>query len=173
MFPTPKKTIAAVTEGCRSLLFEPVLAVGMLMPRSALTPGQSGREVKHLMKQPVAVAVTPTAIHVFPYKVGAYSGKVQILDQLASWPRAGVRVLRGQSVAKLQNQAFNVGVQQNLIGLQFPDGHGVTFSYTPLGAQIRDLEEAFVQELSRDAAGAGGAEPGPHPDAPPGPAFTP
>jgi hypothetical protein len=169
MFPTPKKTIVAVTEGCRSLLSEPVLAVGMLMPRSALTPGQSGRDVKHLMKQPVAVAVTPTSIHVIPYKVGAYSGKVTLMDQLASWPRAGVRVVRGEGVAMLQNQALAVGVQQNLIGLQFPDGHAVTFSYTPLGASIRELEEAFVQELSRDASATGPPEP----ETPAGPAFTP
>ena len=177
MFPTPKKTIAAVTEGCRSLLSEPVLAVGMLVPRSALTAGQSGRDVKHLMKQPVAVAVTPTRIHVFPYKVGAYTGKVSIMDELVSWPRAGVRVVRGQGVATLQNQALAVGVRQNLIGLQFPDGHGVTFSYTPLGAQIRELEDAFVRELAGDGGQPGGAESGGDqpdtPDAPAGPGFTP
>jgi len=158
MFPTPKKTIAAVTEGCRSMLSEPVLAVGLLVPRSALVPGQSGREVRQLSKQPVAVAVTPTSIHVIPYKVGAYSGKVRLLDELAAWPRAGVRVLRGEGVAMLQNQALAVGVQQNLIGLQFPDGHSVTFGYTPLGASIREAEEAFVQELSRETA-AGPTEP--------------
>ena len=173
MFPTPKKTIAAVTEGCQSLLSEPVLAVGMLMPQSALFAGQSGREVKHLKKQPVAVAVTPTRIHVLPYKVGAYSGKVQFMDELVSWPRTGVRVLRGEGLAVLRNQALNLGVQQNLIGLQFPDGQSVAFSYTPLGASIRELEDAFVRELTReDGSGGTAHENGAKPEAPGDPGFS-
>ncbi|MDP9341344.1 MAG: hypothetical protein M3Q23_04355 [Actinomycetota bacterium] len=163
MFPTPKKTIAGLTESLRGRLSEPIQALGMFMPRSALTPGQSGRDVKHLMKQPVAVAVTPTRLQVFAFKVGAYSGSVKVLDELASWPRAGVRVVRGQDVHTLRGVDFNIGVTQNLIGLQFPDGHSVLFGYTPLGGTIRELEDSFVRELAKDA---------PQRDAPAGPAFS-
>jgi hypothetical protein len=169
MFPTPKKTIAGITEGCRARLSEPLLAMGVFMPRSPLLPGQSGRDVKHLQKQPVAVAVTPTRIHVFPYKVGAYSGKVRILGELVSWPRAGLKLVRGEGVRRIQTgtagtiDSFGIDLKQNLIGLQFPDGQGVLFAYTPLGRTIRELEESFVRELTGD-----GTEPG----APAGPAFT-
>jgi hypothetical protein len=148
MFPTPKKTIAALTETCKERLSEPLVALGMFMPRSALLAGQSKRDVKHLMKQPVAVAVTPTRIHVFAFKVGAYSGSVHVQDELVWWPRAGVRVVKGQGVQALQGTEFNMGVKQNLIGLQFPDGQSVLFGYTPLGGTIRELEESFFQELS-------------------------
>jgi len=165
MFPTPKKTLAALTEHCGARLSEPVRAVGMFVPRSALSPGQSDRDVKRLGKQPVAVVVTPTGIHVFPFKVGAYTGKVSVQDEIASWPRAGVRVVTGSNVQTLGGVEFNIGVKQNLVGLQFPDGHDVVFGYTPLGGTIREMEDAFVQELSGDAA---------HPDEPAGPAgFTP
>ncbi len=165
MFPTPKKTLAALTEHCGARLSEPVRAVGMFVPRSALSPGQSDRDVKRLAKQPVAVVVTPTGIHVFPFKVGAYTGKVSVQDEIASWPRAGVRVVTGSNVQTLGGVEFNIGVKQNLVGLQFPDGHDVVFGYTPLGGTIREMEDAFVQELSGDAA---------HPDEPAGPAgFTP
>ena len=149
MFPTPKKTIAALTKSCAARLTEPVLALGMFMPRSALVSGQSGRDLKRLMKQPVAVAVTPTRIHVLGFKVGAYTGSVRLLDELASWPREGVQVLRGQNVQSLQGIEFDIWVAQNLIGLQFPDGQSVAFGYTPLGGTIRQLEESFVQELSK------------------------
>ncbi len=160
MFPTPKKTIAALTENCRARLSEPVLAVGVFMPRSALTPEQSSRDVKHLMKQSVAVAVTPTRLHTFAFKVGGYTGAVQLLDELASWPRAGVQVTRGQDVQTLQRMEFNIGVKENLIGLQFPDGRSVVFGYIPLGGTLREQEESFVRELTGETA---------QPD-PPGPA---
>lgn len=152
MFPTPKKTIAALTESCKARLSEPVLALGLFMPRSALAPAQSQRDVKRLSKQPVAVAVTTTRIHVIGYKVGAYTGSVRLLEELAAWPREGVRVLRGQSVQALPGIDFSIGVAQNLIGLQFPDGRSVVFAYTPLGSAIRELEESFVRELSRDGS---------------------
>ena len=154
MFPTAKKTLAALTEGCQDRLSEPVQALGMFMPRSALLPSQSDRDVKRLMKQPVAVAVTSTRIHVFPFKVGAYSGSVKMQDKIASWPRAGVRVVTGQGAKTLGGIDFNIGVTQNLIGLQFPDGHSVVFGYTPLGGTIREAEDTFVKELSRDAPSA-------------------
>ena len=130
------------------------------MPRSALTPEQSARDVKRLMKQPVAVAVTPTRLHTFAYKVGAYSGTVRVLDELASWSRDGVRVTRGQDVQTLQRIEFNIGVKENLIGLQFLDGQSVVFGYTPLGGTIRELEESFVQALTQ-----GSTQPDP-PEAP-------
>jgi hypothetical protein len=147
MVPTPKKTMSQLTEICGSRLSEPVKAVAMLMPGSALTPDQSERDVKHLRKQPVAVVVTPTSIHVFPYKVGAYSGSVKVGDELASWSREGVQVKTGQDVHTLQGIDFNVGVAQHLIGLQFPDGRSVAFSFTPLGETMREMETSFVQEL--------------------------
>jgi hypothetical protein len=177
MFPTPKKTIAKIAEGCRGRLSEPVQAVGVFMPRSALVPGQSDREVKHLSKQPVAVAVTPTRLHVFPYKVGAYSGSVKLGDELASWPRAGVEVLRGDGVQRVHAgvsgtvESFNINLKQNLIGLKFPDGQSVVFAYTPMGGTIRELEESFVSELTRGSAQPSAPSA---PDAPAGPAtFSP
>jgi len=58
--------------------------------------------------------------------------------------------MRGQNVQNLHGIEFDLAVTQNLIGLQFPDGQSVVFGYTPLGGTLRELEESFVQELTRE-----------------------
>jgi hypothetical protein len=118
----------------------------------------------------VAVAVTPTRIHVFAYKAGAYTGRVRIKDELVSWPREGVRLVRGRGGQRVHVgvagtvESASINLPQNLIELQFPDGSSVRFGYTPLWQTMREVADAFVAELGGDQSS---------PEPPAGPAFTP
>ena len=105
-----EKYIESATKGAAARLSEPVLATLFVQRSGAMAAGiagavtgyarrtapdrihrEGGKDTK--LPQSFMLAATPTAVHVFAYKM--FWGKTKVKEELGSFPRAGLELHAG------------------------------------------------------------------------------
>jgi hypothetical protein len=146
-----------VNEQLHTRLSEEVLAVALFQPQSALTPGTSKHQARKQSKRSFAFAVTPTSVHVFGLKDRGYFDTGRVKEEIAVWPRQGMRVATGKGRTNLQTTDFAIPLAMELVSLRMADGFAVTLGITMtlFRDMMRKMVDDFVQALGGTTEPAG------------------
>jgi len=154
MFLSPTKYVEKVSGQLHERLKgQEVLAVALFQPKTALTAEMSKHDARRLAKHSVAFAVTPEAVYVFGLKDRGYTNIGRVEEQLAVFPRAGMRVTAGRGADVLQlADDNNIRLATNVVTLHLADGRSVQLSATVLSKTVNAINEGFVRVLTEGGA---------------------
>ncbi len=149
MILSPTKYMKKVADQLDQRVPEQVLAMALFQPQSALTPATSKHQARAQSKRSFAFAVTPTSVHVFAVKDRGYFDTGRVKEEVAVWPRAGMRVATGKGRTVLQTTDFAMPLAMELVTLRMADGFAVTLgvTMTVFREMMRKMVDDFVQAL--------------------------
>jgi len=146
---SPTKYMNKVNEQVHRRVPEEVLAWALFQPQTALVPGRSKHQVRKEARRTFVFAVTPTNVHAFRLKDRGYTDTGRLQEEIAVWPRAGMRVETGRGTTALNLTDLSVPLSMKLVTLHLADGSSVTLGIvlTIMRERMEKMVADFVQAL--------------------------
>jgi len=146
---SPTKYMDKVNGQVHQRVSEEVLAWALLQPQTALVPGMSKHQVRKEAGRSFVFAVTPTSVHAFRLKDRGYTDTGRVQEEVAVWPRRGMRVETGRGTTTLNLTDLNVPLGMRLVTLHLADGSSVTLGIvlTIMRERMEKMVADFVRAL--------------------------